>query len=501
MTKKVLFWIDSHFLPYCMAYYLQNKFDAKMYAVFDVTNRTKIFFESQNLVNFQEQWFYHDNINFKNPPDIQFLQKFEEKYDINLWNLALNERLLYQYNAHHHFVQYEIESILTQECKLFETILDKINPDYLVTKDTALHHNHLLYLMCKKRGIKVLMMNYTKIGNNFIISEDIYKLDSFTKTNDDEIKKRSFKDLQLLLKSNNNAKNLKIYIKKRTSSKLTKFFALTEYIFKSDNSNIKTHYSYFGRTKIRVLFKEFYFILKTKYRKSFIDKNLINKVNQKEKYVLFPLHQEPERSLLIAAPYFTNQLETIRHVAKSLPPGYVLYVKEHYAQSLREWREISYYKKILEIPNVKLFHPSSSMEELIINSSLVIAVSGTAAFEANFYEKPSIIFSDMGFSKLSSVFLIDSLNKLPSVIRTALKQKVNLKELDEYVTTLEKNSFNFDFIDYTLQEANWFRFGGNYADSVISNKKMTDFLLKYKKILDDLSTEYMRKIKHIESIN
>jgi len=495
MTKKILFWIDSHFLPYCMAYYFQKKFDGETYAVFDVTNRTKNFFESQNLVNFQEQWFYHDHINFDNPPDIQFLKTFEEKYDINLWNLALNERLLYQYNQYYNFSKYEIESLLTQECKLFEKILDKINPDYLITKDTALHNNHLLYLMCRKKGIKVLMMNYTKIGNNFIISEDIYKLDSLTKISDDQIKKRSFKDLQLLLEHNNNAKNLKKYIKKRASSKLVKFFALVDYLLKSNNDNVKTHYSYFGRNKIPVLFKEFYLILKTKYRKSFIDKNLIHKSNVKEKYILFPLHQEPERSLLLAAPYFTNQLETIRHIAKSLPPGYLLYVKEHYAQSLREWRKISYYKEIQEIPNVKLFHPSASMVDLICNSSLVIAVSGTAAFEANFYEKPSIIFSDMGFSKLSSIFLADSLNELPNVIRTALKQKVNLKELNEYVTSLEKHSFNFDYVNYTLEEANWFRYGGNYADAIISNKKMNDFLLKNKKILDDLAAEYMHKIK------
>ena len=35
-----------------------------------------------------------------------------------------------------------------------------------------------------------------------------------------------------------------------------------------------------------------------------------------------PLHQEPERSLLIAAPKFSNQLETINEIAKSLPENF-----------------------------------------------------------------------------------------------------------------------------------------------------------------------------------
>lgn len=495
MTKKVLFWIDSHYLPYCMAYYFQKKFDGEMYAIFDITNRVKLFFETQNLVNFKDKWFFHDNIDFNKDPDIEFLKGFEEKYDINLWNLALNERLLYLYNEYYSFSSDEIESLLTQECKLFEKILDEVNPDYLITKETALHNNHLLYLMCRKRGVKVLMLNNTKIGSSkYIISEELYKIDSNVNINNIKVNNRTFVELQQLLKSDDSAKNLKHYAKNRATSKSYKISALMEFLFESKNDNVQTHYSYFGRKKMRVLFKEFYLILKSKRRKSFLDKNSLYIINNNEKYVLFPLHQEPERSLLLTAPYFTNQLETIRHVAKSLPPGYRLYVKEHYSQSLREWREINYYKKILEIPNVKLFHPSSSMEELIKKSSLVITVSGTAAFEANFYEKPSIVFSEMGFSKLSSVFLVNSITQLPSIIRTALNQTVNLNELNQYVSQLENTSFHFDLVNYIFDESNWFKHGGNNADAEITNEKMLKFLSKYSSILEDLSIRHLEKM-------
>ena len=133
---------------------------------------------------------------------------------------------------------------------------------------------------------------------------------------------------------------------------------------------------------------------KAKTRKAFIDKYSEYEIHENEQFVLFTLHQEPERTLLIAAPFYTNQLEVIRHIAKSLPTGYKLYVKEHFSQVLREWRKISYYKEILEIPNVRLYHPSANIEKLIQGSSLVISIGGTTPFQAAFYQKTSIIIYD-----------------------------------------------------------------------------------------------------------
>ena len=494
VTKKAIFWIDSFALPYCIAYNFQKKFDGELYAVIDVTSKVKIFYLNQKLVNFKKSWFYNDSINMRNNSNIEYLQKFEKKYDIDLWNLALNERLLYLHNEYHNFSAEEIEKILTSECQFFEKILDEINPDYLITKETALHHNQLFYLMCKKRGVKILMLNNSKLGSKkYIISENIYKIDSIN-IELEQLPDRTFNDLQKLLKSGDTAKDLKKYASKRASSKLQKINALFDYIFNSKNDNVETHYSYFGRSKSTVLIKEFLNIFKRKTRKSFLDKNSYHSINFKEKFILFPLHQEPERSLLIASPYFTNQLETIRHVAKSLPPGFRLYVKEHFAQSLREWRKPEYYKEILEIPNVKLIHPSFSMENLIKNASIVIAVSGTASFEAAFYEKPSIIFTDMGFSKLSSIFVLKSINDLSHIIRKALYTKVDLKELNDYVHQIENQSFNFDLINYSLAEANCFRHGGNYSDKVITSEQMLSFLNDFDKILNDLTNEFLKKL-------
>ena len=94
-------------------------------------------------------------------------------------------------------------------------------------------------------------------------------------------------------------------------------------------------------------------------------KNLITQINDQSPFVYFPLHIEQEQVLLISAPFYTNQIEIIRHVTKSLPVGYKLFVKEHPVMSTRGWRSISEYKEIMQIPNVVLIHPSLKSENLI----------------------------------------------------------------------------------------------------------------------------------------
>ena len=69
-------------------------------------------------------------------------------------------------------------------------------------------------------------------------------------------------------------------------------------------------------------------------RKKFLDKYSLNNIPSDEKYVYFPLQFEPERTILISAPYYTNQLELIKNIARSIPVDYFLYVKEHPGQSL-----------------------------------------------------------------------------------------------------------------------------------------------------------------------
>jgi hypothetical protein len=500
MADKIIFWLNANMLFFGLATNLQKTYDCKLYAVIDITNRTKKFFEEQNLVNFQKIWFLHDHIQKTYKIDIDYLRNFEKKYSINLWQLGFNERIFYQYNEFYKFTQDEILSILEKECKLYESILDEIQPDFLITSETALHQQHLFYEICRKRGIKVLMLNQSKFAYKCIISQELHKLDSMPALSKIPSKKRTFDELLNVLTSTDNTKQLQLYSKNFGNSKSSKLKAVSEYIFKSDNSNTETHFSYYGRSKFKVLVDYLIKSRKATTRKSFIDKYLEYEIYDNEQFVLFTLHQEPERTLLIAAPFYTNQLEVIRHIAKSLPPGYKLYVKEHFSQLLREWREISYYKEIIEIPNVRLYHPSANIEPLIQKSSLVISIGGTTSFEAAFYQKPSIIMTDLGFTVLPSVQKLNSLEELPLMIRHGLETKVNSDDLDRYLSILDEHSFDFDLKGYESNELNFFRHGGNYQDTVITNEQMKLFLDENQNLFDMLTNQHIKKLNYFKKI-
>ena len=178
MKKRLLFWTNVFMLHFGLAYYLQQKIDAEFYAIIDVPNKPKKMFQNQNLINFQKTWYFHDQIiKTQQKPDLEYLSKFEERYQIDLWKLAINERFFYRFNRFYKFSTDEILQILEQECKLFEQILDETKPDYFLIYDPPFHYQKLLLEICKVRNIKVLCIYFARIGGKSVIAEDGGTLD------------------------------------------------------------------------------------------------------------------------------------------------------------------------------------------------------------------------------------------------------------------------------------------------------------------------------------
>ena len=58
LNEKILFWIDIEFLYFFIAKKLSEKENFDLYAIFDVNNKAKEFFESQKLVDFKKRWYF-----------------------------------------------------------------------------------------------------------------------------------------------------------------------------------------------------------------------------------------------------------------------------------------------------------------------------------------------------------------------------------------------------------------------------------------------------------
>ena len=492
MNSKIIFWMNDALALVGLPKTLQEKHNFDIYAILDVTDKQKKFFQKQELIKFSKIWFFHDYISkATKKPDTKYLKLIEKKHKIDLSLLASNERFFNKWNKYYKFSSDEKLLILEQECKLFEKILDEVQPDFLITAQTTLHHNHLFYEICKARGIKVLMIRSSFFVGKYIISSEFDSIDN-TQING-KFHFNSLVDIQNYLKKYDSTNKVKLELENLLASKTDFLKAILKFLV-SSNTNVKTHYTYYGRSKFAVLKGTIFSIIKKRFRESFINKNLIRDIKNKKSLIYFPLQIEPERSLLIQAPNYTNQIEVITNIVKSLPAGYELYVKEHPANVFREWRSVDDYKKIMKLPNVKLIHPSVRSEDLIIKSSLVITISSTSGLEAAFHNKPSIIFADSDYSFLPSVHKIKAIDELPYAIKTSLKKEVKSSDLNYYINLIEENSFELDFDSINSDFDSNFHYGGFLADVEIPIEKMRLFLERHSADFDKIAAECLKKI-------
>jgi len=394
---------------------------------------------------------------------------------------------------YYNFSENEILSILEQQCKFFENIIETIKPDFIIFPITNSGRMEIFYQLCLKLGIKILMLNATRFGGTNFISEEVEKIDYFEKDIHEKVKNRSYDDLRNILYKTHSFDDAAKYTSHFLKSKKMALKAGIQFFLFSKNSNLKTHYTYYGRRKIKIFFITIFWSLKKRYRLYLINKNLSRTIDD-EKFIFFPLITEPERSLLIAAPFHTNLIELVTHIVKSLPIGYKLYVKDHASMDNRDWRSFSFYKEIMNLPNVKMLHHTIHPKNILPKCSMVITIGGTAGFEAAFYEKPTITFVDTLYSYLKSVEILNDTNELPQLIQKQLKIKFDLDDLNNFVSVLEENAFVFDQSGFSNLAHHILFYDGFLSDVEITEKQMNKLLDAYSKQLEILANEYIKKI-------
>jgi hypothetical protein len=143
-----------------------------------------------------------------------------------------------------------------------------------------------------------------------------------------------------------------------------------------------------------------------------------------EKYVLYPIHFQPEASTLVQAPMYLDQVALLEDMAKSLPVGYRLYVKEHLSNRGR--RPLDFYAAIRRIPAVRLLGPDTDTWSLIRNASAIAVITGTMGWEGLLFGKPVITFGDVFY------------NSVPHTYRASLVPKDGWYELFQRALTDHK---------------------------------------------------------------
>jgi hypothetical protein len=132
-------------------------------------------------------------------------------------------------------------------------------------------------------------------------------------------------------------------------------------------------------------------------------------------------------------------------------------------------------------------------------SSLVITVNSTSGFEAALHNKPTIILADTLYSDLPSVHRLKSIEELPNIIRTSLKTKVNISDVNKFVNYVVKNSIKFNLQQFEMDAEEFFYNDGFLVDQNIDEKQVKSFLEKNKLKFEKLTLEHINKLNQYKN--
>lgn len=155
-----------------------------------------------------------------------------------------------------------------------------------------------------------------------------------------------------------------------------------------------------------------------------------------EPYVFFGLHFQPESSIDVWAPFFSNQMWTIELLSRSIPPSHKLLVKIHKSDAAHYSKE--QLQRIGSFPGVQLVRPFADTRSFIEKADLVFSIQGTIGLEAALLGKPVITLGDSPIVVFPSVVRIGAIVDLPELVRSQLSAPVPEREriLSAYVSFL-----------------------------------------------------------------
>ena len=407
-------------------------------------NQTEIqyYFFTENLLSSLSDLSFDKSqnklINNLDNIDQKILDEFEviipEK---SLWKIIASDRVLGR-NFINHTVGWENEigknkelilKILSFKIKTIEKVFLDYKPNYFFPQiGGGSVDTHIYYYLSKKYNTNYLVHQSARIKNFFSFTDNLNL--SFPKINSDTIIKLQNKNYKTSIDAN------KLY-----SEIMNDIFGN---IF-TEKIKLRKNLLFKFKIILKILYDSFAFIIKGK--KNFVNVNLFTKfiykrikyitllnlqqifygklgseIKKNQKYIFFPLHFTPEYSTAIQATVFQNQYFLIYLLSISIPSDHILILKEHPAMLSRRVRQKSFFNAIDKLPNVQFVPTDKANKELILNSSIVVVITGTSGWEAILAGKPVINFAEHIYDILGLSTTVNDINKLSQIIY----DKINL---------------------------------------------------------------------------
>lgn len=332
------------------------------------------------------------------------LQFFEQEYDCApVWKYIYTDRFLI-----HRGYDYAVRTA----CGLFafwEHIFKDLGVQYYYDETVGTLVTYIAYIVAKKYGalyFTLLQLRGRELTDHFYITDPFQYQWGF----DDNYKNKSYSEEQ--------KEEAREYLRVNTSKPQPDYMKLI-----GQRPRIKGRFFLLPPFYIRQRFFNKHTVDKGSYIYYKSYENVLDPIKfycryQKckkyfkdpvpgQKYVIYPLHYQPEASTIVCAPKYEKQLFFIDSLAKSLPADTVLYVKEHYVQLGH--RPESFYKDLQQLPNVVLINPWADGKKLLQESECIATLTGTCGWEGILMRKPVIMCGDVFYRKAPGVLWSDEI--------------------------------------------------------------------------------------------
>ena len=406
--------------------------------------------------------------------DIKDVEKYEKKYK-NLWKYVYAERRFLTFTYVRRFqnkvyTHEELLKLIIGQFKYFEKTLENI--DVLVTNPPASSWALVMCEVAKSYNIKIINVDQVAFPSNRSILTSSYQQiwTQVEKIFENKIRlkelvtdKQKLDAVDHVKKWREKAKQppwVAITNTQKKVSKLLNLKKIKRFFIQYINFHLgKTFYvaSPFLQIKQFIYFRYNSFMMHNFFS--------YDQVDYSDTYFYYPMHLEPEASLMISGRRAINQMSLIQRLATQLPAKDKLYVKEH--PTMVGWRTKKFYKDLKKIPNVKLISPKYDNNKLIKNSLCIFTVCGTSGWEALMMKKPVFLIGESFYRKLSMVKYIVNLDDIKSELQWLSNEYQHSEdELIEFVSCIINQSFPFPF-DYfwgTTDDDNIFEKLQNFDD-------------------------------------
>jgi hypothetical protein len=334
---------------------------------------------------------------------VEHALSIEKKYSIRLAMLLSQDRALgrgYLFNVDKYPMIEKAKwpherklSTVVSRIENYESLIDRFKPDCII----SWRNNPIQMVVSAYHNILSLELAPVKLGERFIWSENCYltssKFLSLIKEYSRELPGKS---------STSQGGYQDVFSRARVTQTYGVAQAITEAIYQVAIEfyrlvrGSRKSYSYTFLGWVPVILRR-----PVIYRR--LQRRGVKPVDlESRKVCFFPLHLEPELTLLSISPEFSNSVELITWVSKSLPADFILVLKENpISFGVRsKW----YYSQLEQISNVQFAHPVISSLDWIHASELVVTITGTAGSESVLYKRPVLSFGSH-----------QAINELPTV--------------------------------------------------------------------------------------